>query len=1176
MKPPDDPEADPAPARPPPCALDQTLIAAAPDVTSADEHRWRKDLVRQRLFGGGPPTVRIGRFTLLGLVGSGAMSVVYAAYDEKLDRRVALKLLRAPLALGDERLRREAQAMARLAHPNVVAVHDFGDWEGRLFLAMELVKGPTLDAWLTAHRRTWKEIVEVFLQAGRGLAAAHEHNLVHRDFKPVNVIVGEDGRTRVLDFGLVRVAEQAGAPAAAPGAAARRGTAPARPGTLALTEAGACPGTPAYMGPEQRAGGAADARSDQFSFCVALHEALFGARPGAAPAAGHARCEGPIPLQLARVLERGLREDPAARWPSMGHLLAALERLRWPARRWRLRAVLLGTAALVAAVTLLARHRVVGLQHARAALERAAAHERVLADDARLVTAAQRLIERDPTAAAAALREVRFADKARGWRSMATAVLLEPLSRTVTRGLDTRSIRAALSGDGRHVLAPISGGDVLVWPADGSKAPGRLPAEPGSTSVASADGAWVLSWRRGGAAAVLTRIDGGERRTLGEPDEGVAGAAFHGTGTDVVTVSPLGVVRLWRSGRSHVLRTLPRELATREPARWTFHLGPAGRRVHGTAPSGERWQWPADGTRPPVQLETGGRRIHNIWYSRDERWIAMGFEGGELEVRDLDAGGPPRVLRGHAKLISDLDFSPDGRRLATASRDGTAHVWRLDGAGEPLVLRGHTAPVSGIRFDPDGRRVVTTSRDRTARVWSLDASGDVMVLRGHTHHVGSASFSADGRTVLTYGLEPAVRLWDVSRRPVHILGRHEAEIWSASLAPDGRQLATAAADGTARIWSLDGAGDAPIVLRGHEHRELYRAVFSPDGRRVATGAADGTARIWSLDGTAAPIVLGGHHRWVYGLAFSPDGRWLATGAMDGEIRVSPADGPGEARILERGSGHGYAARVHDLIFGPRGDRLAANAAGADGTTALLWIGGERRDPLGTPRNGKVTLAMSRDGRIATGEKDGSIQLWSEGGAGPLAILRGHGAEIHALAFSRDGQRLLSASMDGSARLWELGRPGPPVLLRGHEDWVLDAAFDAAERRVVTASSDRTARVWDLAEPEQPIVLRGHEGDVRYAGFTPEGRVVTASTDGTVRLWSLGEVTADAPTLLELLRRATTVCLTAYQRMQYLDEPAATAATRFAACERAMGRAAPTPPAASGPPPWPALVRADEG
>jgi WD40 repeat protein len=139
------------------------------------------------------------------------------------------------------------------------------------------------------------------------------------------------------------------------------------------------------------------------------------------------------------------------------------------------------------------------------------------------------------------------------------------------------------------------------------------------------------------------------------------------------------------------------------------------------------------------------------------------------------------------------------------------------------------------------------------------------------------------------------------------------------------------------------------------------------------------------------------------------------------------------------------------------------------------------------------------------------------------------------------------------RIWDLEQRRAPSTLRGHENWVVKAAFDEAGGRVVTASHDGTARVWYLDEPDQPIILRGHDGPVRYAGFTPEGKVVTASSDGTVRLWSLDEVAADAPSLMQQLRRATTVCLTADLRMQYLDEPAAVAGERFAACEREAGR-----------------------
>ncbi|HEY3357991.1 MAG TPA: tetratricopeptide repeat protein [Polyangia bacterium] len=297
----------------------------------------------------------VGRYVILDLIGTGGMSVVYSAYDAELDRKVALKLLRPDTARGAHaaevraRLLREAQALARLAHPNVVAVFDAGTFRDEIFLAMELVEGPTLAAWLR-EPRPWRQVVTMFQQAGAGLGAAHAAGLVHRDFKPDNVLVGPDRRARVVDFGLARpVADLDGV--AADGATER--------GESALTRPGARPGTPAYMAPEQHRGQAADARSDQFSFCVALYEALYGQRPPApeeaiGPAA-ETRVHAPAPDRrppawLRRVVLRGLSAAREDRYPSMGALLAALTRS--PRRRWYRAAgiaaavVLLGAAGL--------------------------------------------------------------------------------------------------------------------------------------------------------------------------------------------------------------------------------------------------------------------------------------------------------------------------------------------------------------------------------------------------------------------------------------------------------------------------------------------------------------------------------------------------------------------------------------------------------------------------------------------------------------------------------------------------------------------------------------------------------------------------------------------------------------------------------------------------------------
>ncbi|WNG53475.1 protein kinase [Archangium gephyra] len=271
------------------------------------------------------PGSHVGRYLIEGLLGEGGMGVVYAARDPALGRTVALKLLR-PGGGGEEgraRLVREAQAMARLSHPNVLPLFELGTEGGSVFLAMERVEGPTLAGWLRERERPWREVLTLFLQAGEGLAAAHRAGLVHRDFKPANVLVGADGRPRVTDFGLVR--HEATADAAPPGDAGAGDTGEA------LTRAGAAPGTPAYMSPEQLAGREVDARGDQFSFCVALHEALYGIRPFDARARGGARWSrvpvprGPrLPRSVRAAMERGLSLSPEARFPSMDALLVAL------------------------------------------------------------------------------------------------------------------------------------------------------------------------------------------------------------------------------------------------------------------------------------------------------------------------------------------------------------------------------------------------------------------------------------------------------------------------------------------------------------------------------------------------------------------------------------------------------------------------------------------------------------------------------------------------------------------------------------------------------------------------------------------------------------------------------------------------------------------------------------
>ncbi len=312
----------------------------------------------------------LGRYVVLDRVGKGGMGVVYRAYDPELERSVAIKLMRVGKASEDRReqarsrLLREAQALAKLNHPNVIAVHDVGTFHGDVFIAMELVEGRSVARWLKEEQRSRKQILELFVAAGRGLAAAHDAGLIHRDFKPNNLIIGDDGRLRVLDFGLAKAVELSGSEEAEERAVILESPTPIdttgdRLLGAPLTQAGTVLGTPKYMAPEQLTGRAVDERTDQFSFCIALYEALYGERPFAgatmrdlalAVTSGKVRAAPGgrrVPAWLRRVLLRGLSPHPDDRYPSMHELLAALG--RDPGLRRRRVAGVVGVAALAGA-----------------------------------------------------------------------------------------------------------------------------------------------------------------------------------------------------------------------------------------------------------------------------------------------------------------------------------------------------------------------------------------------------------------------------------------------------------------------------------------------------------------------------------------------------------------------------------------------------------------------------------------------------------------------------------------------------------------------------------------------------------------------------------------------------------------------------------------------------------
>jgi predicted Ser/Thr protein kinase len=303
-----------------------------------------------------PGTV-IARYRIVSRLGAGGMGVVYRAHDAQLDREVALKLLRVGEdgTEGRTRMLREAKAAAKIRHPNVVTVYDAGEVFGRVFIAMELIDGVTLKAYFRGRKRGWREVVEVMLGAGEGLAAAHQAGLVHRDFKPDNVLVEAGGRVRVLDFGLARPASDAD-PTVQP---SNLVSAAGPPVLRTLTQTGMLVGTPAYMAPEQHLAHAVDARTDQFAYCVSFYECLYGQRPFAGDTQASLtvnvlegrlqapRDRGDTPAEIFTLLQRGLAVAPAERYPALVDLLTRLRALLLEHERRPARQRLIGAAVLV-------------------------------------------------------------------------------------------------------------------------------------------------------------------------------------------------------------------------------------------------------------------------------------------------------------------------------------------------------------------------------------------------------------------------------------------------------------------------------------------------------------------------------------------------------------------------------------------------------------------------------------------------------------------------------------------------------------------------------------------------------------------------------------------------------------------------------------------------------------
>ncbi len=915
------------------------------------------------------------------------MGVIYAAYDPGLGRKVAVKLLN-PKGVQRQgarnRLFREAQALARLSHPSVVHVYEVGEYEDQVFVAMEFVQGTTLRQWQAT--RPWRSILAAYRAAAQGLAAGHAAGIVHRDFKPDNVLVGQDGEVRVIDFGLART--EAEVPT---------GTQDALllpvDSDLALTKTGTLMGTPAYMAPEQFKGETAGPRTDQFSFCVALYEALYGYRPFAGTSIQQLAAnvlsgtvEAPprytdVPERTMRVLLRGLEVDPVERYDDMEALVGEL-----PSDRSRVWMVLLAAVVALVVASLVAlmgwswledlrrEEKLASLRAAYVSERGAEAEARLRAMQARgsadrydelLLRAAEARIQDDPSAAIAMLKALAPASDASLTPARllaASAVRSELQVRQVPIGAGPITALAASETAETIVVATAGYGAYRIDP-DAPARPLRGGPEAVRSVAVSADGAVVVA--------------GG--------DDGVA----------YVWLDPAREAKVWNRGE-----TGSALVAMSADGTTVAHGDGSGRVVVGT-PSG------------PVRSDRlHAKAITALALSGDGKTLATAGDDGNVRLSFLDEKRRWDFPQRSGTSVTSMQFGPDELFVDCVGSDG--EVWRVATAERRSAFRAEVNQVGLYAVATGGPAEVSYGEGRPLRLVPAESDPARELYQGK---LLALTMSADGRTVVAADAEDTVRVWSVVRPqdPSHPL--IDANVLTLAYDRVHDRLALGGTAGLVRLWTATGEErDAIGQLIGGVH-ELS---FSPGGERLAALGGLGGVTVWNLERDEDPISL------LPASFESPIG-WSSDGSR---LIAQNCEGPHRCSLVVHGVQDDE--RILSTLLGNRIERFALSegsgfavmvrsAAQADVELFDLTTAGLLRPPWAdtdVPKEilGLAFLDSARTVRLVS--RDGStVRLWHwEPATGLLVEL--DSLETDALYGLTDGSAVLLRTPEGG-ELWML-------------------------------------------------------------------------------------------------------------------------------------------------------------
>ncbi|HEY7423659.1 MAG TPA: protein kinase [Gemmataceae bacterium] len=1036
-------------------------------------------------FSEGPARGHVGRFCLVRELGRGGCGIVFLAFDPLLRREVALKIPKLDVLLTPnmrQRFQREAQAAARLNHPNLVSVYEIGEADGLNYIVSAYCPGNSLAVWLaqqsTPSPRTAAHCIAALADA---VQHVHEHGIWHRDIKPGNILLDpsssasltkdDPGFTaRLTDFGMAKLLE----------------------GGTPSTRSGDLVGTLLYMAPEQARGDSREIgpQTDVYGLGAVLYEMLTGRPPfrgvndadtlrrvlEAEPA--RPRKQRPeTPRDLETICLKCLEKEAGRRYTSAGALADDLRRFlasepiqarpaggaerlcKWARRHpWIAATVCFGCLAALVLLTagfwLDATKGVNDAKLAAATKRHEARREEIeilrretqvrqerlrlqnlYADDIRL--AGQKWAEgrlEDAVNRLAYSLSSRLSDAAedpRGFEWHFLNGLARPRRRLIRDNASLYCV--AFSPEGTMCATGHRDGAIRLWDPTTGRFRQVLTGHqmPVYALAYSSDGKHLAS---GGSTSSDGRYQGELflwdvatlklRHVFPTPSEGVNSLSF-----------------------SHDGRTLAAALDRGANAGDEVKL----------------WEIPSGALRATIPFDSAG--VASVAFYSKSPTLAVGHDDGSLSLYDAREGRVLATRQGHQRCVWSVACGHTNDSLVSGGHDGMVRLWTGRTADRLVGEYRHDSAVWGVALSPDDRTAASVSKDGVVKLWDGKEQRERFLFALPQEWGRTVRFSPDGKTLAVGSRDGELWLCDVSR-PVetpcwlgHRNGAEPREVWAVAFSPDGKTLASAGDDHAVRLWD-PATGHERAVLRGHQSLVTSLA-FSPDGKWLASSSFDEAdpVKLWNAVSGAEIATLHGHTRPVDCLAFSPDSKVLATGGREGTVRLWDLSSHREFDMLR-------VRKVESLTFSPDGHSLLL---ASNEQEVFLWDFDRRKERLRLPPHprGHVAVAVTPDGEtFVTGDNEGTVRFW-DAETGELRVSsKRHDATVNCLAFSRDGKTLASASFDKSVKLWQTAT-GRELLTLSHEAnrvrWV---AFSPDGRMLATAGHDGMLKIYRGAAEEK--------------------------------------------------------------------------------------------------------------